>query len=452
MLELPKNLRTHFVGIGGIGMSGIAEVMLAMGFPVSGSDLTESAITQNLKSKGAVIARGHEEKNLNGVGLVVCSTAINSSNPEVIRARRENIPVVRRAEVLAELMRLKVGIAVAGSHGKTTTTSILATIFHEADKDPTHIIGGVVENLGGNARKGEGNILIAEADESDGSFLLLPAKMAVITNIDNDHLDHHGSEENIRKAFLTFARQVPLDGTIIMNGQDPGSELVIQQLGQRCLRFGIDDHSLDYSASNLKYGVRETSFDLYFHGKSLGRVTSMLSGIHNVQNSLAAISLAHQAGLSIDDIKLGLARFGGVGRRMEKLWSRAEFEIIDDYGHHPTEIRVTLETLKKIHQKPVCVVFEPHRFTRTHQLWKEFTEAFSNADEVFVGPIYAASEKPIEGVTGESLAAAIPHGRYLINLKEMEKLIAERQTLNMIFLTLGAGSISRTIRDLVKNL
>jgi UDP-N-acetylmuramate--alanine ligase len=452
MLELPKNRKTHFVGIGGIGMSGIAEVLLGMGFPVSGSDLTESAITQNLRRRGAQIFKGHHEANLGDVGLVVCSSAINPRNPEVQRAQEANIPVVRRAEVLAELMRLKTGIAVAGSHGKTTTTSILATIFHEAGRDPTHIIGGVVENLGGNARKGEGDVLIAEADESDGSFLLLPARLAVITNIDNDHLDHYGSEENIRKAFLAFASNVPASGTILMNGQDPGSQTVIEKMGSRCLRFGIENEEYDYTAANVEYGVRETSFDLFHCGALLGRVRSKLSGAHNVQNALAAAGLAHQSGIPFEDIRRGFDRFVGVGRRMERLWSQAAFEIIDDYGHHPTEIRVTLETLKKIHGKHLCVVFEPHRFTRTQQLWREFTLAFENADEVFIGPIYAASETPIEGITAEKLAAAVRGAHYLPRLAAMQTLIDERKNLDMIFLTLGAGSISKTIRELVKKL
>jgi UDP-N-acetylmuramate--alanine ligase len=423
-----------------------------MGYPVSGSDLSGGPITENLRAKGARIFQGHVAGHVNEAGLVVCSTAIQAANPEIQRARELGLPIWRRADMLAALMRLKRGIAVAGSHGKTTTTSLLATIFHEAGRDPTHIIGGVVANLGGNARKGEGEALIAEADESDGSFLLLDPQVAVVTNVDNDHLDHHGSVENIRRAFAEFVTRVPAAGTVVVNGQDEGCALAFRDVRRPLLRFGLGDPTLDYSAHDVSSSADSTTFTVRKHGVRLGEVETRLSGAHNVMNVLAALAVADAEGVPFTAIQLGLARFAGVGRRLERLWHSGDFEIIDDYGHHPTEIRATLAALRQHRRKHICVVFEPHRYTRTQQLWSDFVTSFADADEVYIGPIYAASEKPLEGITGEALAGAIPGAHYLSKLTDMEGLIRERLTRPMVFLTLGAGAVSRVARETVARL
>jgi len=461
MLGLSKKIKIHFVGIGGIGMSGIADVLLSLGYPVSGSDITQGAILQDLKSKGAEIHVGHQEENLEGAGLVVYSSAIDNNNPEIVRAKRERVPLVRRAEMLAELMRLKYGIAIAGSHGKTTTTSMVATIFHDAGKDPTHIIGGIVSNLGNHAKKGDGEFLIAEADESDGSFLHLNPIMAVITNIDNDHLDFHKSEENIRKAFTDFINRLPFYGKVALNAHDKGTKLIMDHVKRPYVLFGIsrslDERVMfDYSADKITYLPGHTEFDLWSKGQRIGRVTTQVSGEHNVLNALAAVAISHESGLTFPQIISGLAKFQGVGRRLEKLWQKGSFEVIDDYGHHPTEIRATLATIKNVFKKPVCVVFEPHRYTRTQQLWQDFIDCFADADEIFVGPIYAASEAAIPGITSEKLVSALRTKKqsvsFLSNLDNMKELIIERQGRDMIFLTLGAGSISKKAKNIVQTL
>jgi UDP-N-acetylmuramate--alanine ligase len=461
MLGLSKKIKIHFVGIGGIGMSGIAEVLLSLGYPVSGSDIANTATTLSLQKNGAEIHLGHQESNLENAGLVVYSSAIDGTNPEIQRAKRERIPLVRRAEMLAELMRLKYGIAIAGSHGKTTTTSMVATIFHDAGKDPTHIIGGVVSNLGGHAKKGDGEFLIAEADESDGSFLHLNPIMAVVTNIDNDHLDFHKTEENIRKAFTDFINRLPFYGKVALNAHDAGTKKIMDFVKRPYVLFGIarglDDRvALDYSADKVIFQPGHTEFDLWSKGSRVGRIVTQTSGEHNVLNALAAIAISHESGLTFPQIIAGLAKFQGVGRRLERLWQKNGFEVIDDYGHHPTEIRATLATLKNVFKKPICVVFEPHRYSRTQQLWQDFVDCFSDADEVFVGPIYAASEAAIPGITSEKLVLAlkakVPHTTFLPNLDKMRDLIVERQNKDMVFLTLGAGSISKKAKAIVQEL
>lgn len=461
MLGLSKKIKIHFVGIGGIGMSGIAEVLLSLGYPVSGSDIASGPAVEALRERGAVVSIGHKEENLGDAGLVVYSSAIDNENPEIKLAKRERIPLVRRAEMLSELMRLKYGIAIAGSHGKTTTTSMVATIFHDAGKDPTHIIGGVVSNLGGHARKGDGEVLIAEADESDGSFLHLNPIMAVVTNIDNDHLDYHKSEENIRKAFTDFINRLPFYGRVALNAHDNGTKKIMDKVKRPYVLFGIAHNldekvSLDYSADKIAYLPGHTEFDLYSKGTRIGRITTQVSGEHNVLNALAAISICHESGLSFPQIIQGLAKFQGVGRRLERVWQKGQFEVIDDYGHHPTEIRATLATLKNVYKKHICVVFEPHRYSRTQQLWKDFADCFADANEIYIGPIYAASESAIPGITAEKLVLAIKeksaNTHYLSNLDLMSGLIRERQSKEMVFLTLGAGSISKKIKLIVKEL
>ena len=455
MLGWLKSTKLHFIGIGGIGMSGIAEVLIDLGCEVSGSDLQASSVTENLQNKGAKIFIGHEASNVENASLIVYSSAINTKNPEVARALELQIPMIRRAEMLAELMRLKYGIAIAGSHGKTTTTSLVATIFNEAKLDATHIIGGIVHNLGGNARMGEGPYLIAEADESDGSFLLLSPIMAAITNIDNDHLDHYGSEEKIVEAFVSFVNKLPFYGRAALNANDVPSTKVKTLIKRPMLWYGIDTEA-DYVATQVEMSASGTSFDLCVDRKNIGRIKTHLMGTHNISNTLAAITVCHQAGIDFETIQKGLLNFQGVGRRLEKVYEKGHFVVMDDYGHHPTEVKATISTLKKVDKRPLCVVFEPHRYTRTQNFWKEFQEAFTGADEVYITPIYAASEATIEGITSENLVNDMKKNGYpaqfLPDLNGMKDILLKKKNDQTIFLTLGAGAISKKIRDMVKGL
>lgn len=458
MLGWLKTTKLHFIGIGGIGMSGIAEVLLDLGYQVSGSDLNASPVTENLQKKGAEIHIGHKASNVEGSTLIVYSSAIDTKNPEVIRAQELKIPMIRRAEMLAELMRLKFGIAVAGSHGKTTTTSLIATIFQEAKLDATHIIGGIVRNLGGNARKGDGEYLIAEADESDGSFLLLSPIMAAVTNIDNDHLDHYGTEDKIVDAFVEFVNKLPFYGRAALNANDPGSVAVKARVKRPLIWYGIEVEKdvADYVAKGVELSASGSTFDLYYKGEKISKFKTHLMGLHNVSNTLAAISIAHETNISWETIQKGLLNFQGVGRRLEKLHEKNDFVVIDDYGHHPTEVKATISTLSKVDKRKLCVVFEPHRFSRTQNFWKEFQECFDGADEIFITPIYPASEKPIDGITSEAMVKEMrskgKNVTYLNSLDEMKSLLVDRKEKPYIFVTLGAGAISKKIREIVKGI
>lgn len=458
MLGWLKTTRLHFIGIGGIGMSGIAEVLLDLGYNVSGSDLNASPVTENLQKKGAQIFIGHKSENVEGSTIIVYSSAIDTKNPEVIRATELEIPMIRRAEMLAELMRLKYGIAVAGSHGKTTTTSLIATIFHEAKQDATYIIGGIVRNLGGNAKKGDGEFLIAEADESDGSFLLLNPIMAAVTNIDDDHLDHYGSKDKIVDAFIEFVNKLPFYGRVALNANDATSVEIKSKTKRPIIWYGIEvgGDVADYVAKNVELSAGGTEFDLYFKGEKVSRFKTNLMGYHNVSNSLAAISISHEAGLKWDVIQKGLLSFQGVGRRLEKLYEKDSFLVIDDYGHHPTEVRATISTLRKVDKRPLCVVFEPHRYSRTQNFWKEFQECFEGSDELYISPIYAASEKPIDGITSEALVTAMKKSgknvHFLPSLDGMKELLEKKKNNGTVFVTLGAGAISKKVREMVKSL
>lgn len=439
-------------------MSGIAEVLLDLGYSVSGSDLQSSPVTENLKRKGAEIFIGHRADNVLGSTIIVYSSAIDSSNPEVIKARELEIPMIRRAEMLAELMRLKFGIAVAGSHGKTTTTSLIATIFQEAKQDATYIIGGIVSNLGGNAKKGDGQYLIAEADESDGSFLLLNPIMAAVTNIDDDHLDHYGSKENIVEAFVEFVNKLPFYGRATLNANDPTSLSIKSKIKRPVVWYGIDleGDDADYVAKEVKLSAGGTEFDLFYKGEKITRFKTNLMGRHNISNALAAISISHEAGLDWDIIQKGLLSFQGVGRRLEKLYEKDSFVVIDDYGHHPTEVKATISALRQIDDRPMCVVFEPHRYSRTQNFWKEFQESFEGTNELFISPIYAASEEPIQGITSEALVEEMKlrgkKANFISSLDEIKNLISDRKNKGVIFVTLGAGAISKKVREVVKTL
>ncbi len=439
-------------------MSGIAEVLLDLGYKVSGSDLNDSPVIDNLRNKGAEIFIGHAASNVTDATLIVYSSAIDNANPEVMRAQELKIPMIRRAEMLAELMRLKYGIAIAGSHGKTTTTSLVATIFQEAKLDATHIIGGIVSNLGGNAKKGDGQYLIAEADESDGSFLLLNPIMAAITNIDNDHLDHYGSKDKIVEAFVEFVNRLPFYGKAALNANDSSSVAISTLVKRPITWYGIevDNAIAEYNAKEVELSASGTEFDLYFRGEKVKRFKTHLMGLHNVSNTLAAISLSHEAGLTWETIQNGLLNFRGVGRRLEKLFEKGSFLVVDDYGHHPTEIHATVSTLKKVDKRPLCVIFEPHRYSRTQNFWKEFQDSFVGVDELYVTPIYPASEKPLAGITSEALVkemnASGINAHYLPSLNAMKEILMQKKNEECVLLSLGAGAISKKMKELVKEL
>ena len=444
-------VKIHFIGIGGIGMSGIAEVLIASGYSVSGSDSSDSANIAKLRKLGAEISIGHREENLNNVTVVVYSSAVNDTNPEVVRAKREGIPVIRRAEMLAELMRLKYGLAVAGTHGKTTTTSFLATILQECDLDPTYIIGGIVKNLDGHAKVGNGDFLVAEADESDGTFLLLTPVMSVVTNIDNDHMDHYGTEENLFKAFVEFANKIPFYGVVALNAHDEKLMRLKLEMKRPAVTFGIDVPA-DFTARDIQYGHFDTSFDLYHKGELQVRFEINLPGRHNVLNCLGASVLAYHMGLKFKNIAAAAKKLEGVGRRFQLLFKENSFEVVDDYGHHPTEIASTLKIVKDTRPDfKKIVIFEPHRFTRTRDCWDQFLHCFNDADELYLLPIYAASEAVIDGITTDRLIEDINRlhpkfARKIESINELGDVIESHKGDKTIVVTLGAGSIGKTAR------
>lgn len=455
MFNLNDAVKVHFIGIGGIGMSGIAEILLSLGYSVSGSDMSTSENTEKLKSLGAEIHIGHAKENLTNVTVVVFSSAIKDSNPEMQRAHEENIPLMRRAEMLAELMRLKKGIAVAGTHGKTTTTSILATILEESRFEPTYVIGGIVENLKGHAKVGKGEFLVAEADESDGSFLLLNPIMSVITNIDFDHLDHYKTKENLIAAFEEFTNKVPFYGCCSLNAHDEILQSLIPKMKKPHLTYGILDEGIEANigARNIKMDPQGAEFSLIVDGRNLGIIKVQLPGRHNVLNALGAISMAYAMGVKEDLILSSIQKFKGVGRRLEKLFEKDSFELIDDYGHHPTEIQTTIKTLRDTRKdKEVIVFFEPHRYTRTRDCWNDFLHSFNHADKVFIAPIYPASESPISGITTERLIKDI-NGLHpglcekAISIDDIGNLIKPYIDKKATFICLGAGAISKKARE-----
>ena len=461
MFTIKKNVKIHFVGIGGIGMSGIAEVLISLGYKVSGSDLSDSLIVEKLIKMGAEINIGHDAKNTKGATVVVYSSAIDKNNPEIKAALAGNIPLMRRAEMLAELMRLKHGLAVAGTHGKTTTTSFLATILHESEIDPTYIIGGAVQNLGGHAKVGKGNILVAEADESDGSFLLLNPIMSVITNIDHDHMDYYENEGNLVDSFIEFANKVPFYGLCALNIHDEKFKIIKKKMKRPWVTYGIAQKGkkqlADFHAKNVQYLKSGATYDLHYKGENVCKISISLPGKHNVLNSLAAIVIAYNMGISFEKIASSITKFEGIKRRFQILHSDDFVEIIDDYAHHPTEIAAILQSVKETRgDTNIVVVFEPHRFSRTKDCWERFFHCFNHADKLFLTPIYPASEKPIDGIVSQRLVNDInllhPSFAHLIEstdkigeaiLNEIKFQTKEKITV----VVLGAGAIGRKVRE-----
>ena len=446
MFRKPRHI--HFVGIGGIGMSGIAEVLLNLGHRVSGSDLKETDITRRLEQLGARISPFHSADNTAGADVVVYSSAVSNENVEVAAARMDFIPVIPRAEMLAELMRLKYSVAVAGSHGKTTTTSLVGTILGVAGLDPTLVIGGKLDSIGSNARLGDGEFMVAEADESDGSFLMLTPTIAVVTNIDLEHLDYYRDLEHIRETFLAFCNKVPFYGSAVICLDDPNVQAMIPRLKKRYLSYGLSAQA-DIQALDPDHRGWGGSFGLVYKGEHLGRIEIKLPGRHNILNSLAAVGVALELEIPFEAIQEGLRQAGGIHRRFHFKGEAGGVTVIDDYGHHPTEIRATLAALKNCFPDRRCVViFQPHRYTRTRALFDEFTTAFNQADHLILTEIYPAGEPVIPGVTGQSLAEAIRnHGHHATEFEADLGRLASRAVEILepkdVVLTLGAGNIWR---------
>jgi UDP-N-acetylmuramate--alanine ligase len=450
----------HFVGIGGIGMSGLAEILLTMGCRVTGSDLKRSPVTDRLRRRGAKVHFGHRAENVsktNPPQVVVMSSAVAKANPELEEARGRGIPVISRGEMLAELMRLKYGIAVAGSHGKTTTTSLVAAVLDAGGFDPTVVIGGRVKSLRANARLGKGDFLVAEADESDGSFLHLSPTIAVVTNVDREHMDHYKDFEALRATFEAFTAKIPFYGLAVFCADHTETARLAGGFGKRFVTYGMKEKA-DYQAVKIRQKGWGSEFDVKFRGETLGKIRLQQPGLHNVLNSLAAVAVGRELGIKFADIRRALGNFRGIGRRLEIL-HKGDVMIVDDYGHHPEEIKATLAALRPaIKKSRLWVLFQPHRYTRTKDLFAEFTKAFGRADEVVLTEIYAAGEEPIRGVSGAVLADAVKkeHGgkgvTFLPRVDELAEAVFPRLKKGDVVLTLGAGDIWKAGKEIAKRL
>jgi UDP-N-acetylmuramate--alanine ligase len=465
-----KIQQVHFVGIGGIGMSGIAEVLLNLGYKVSGSDLKSSAVTQRLAGLGAIVFEGHRAENIAGAEVVVTSSAIAQENPEVDEAHKLHIPVIQRAEMLAELMRLKYGIAIAGMHGKTTTSSMVAAVLAAGGLDPTVVVGGRVDAMGSNARLGKSQYLVAEADESDRSFLKLSPILSVVTNIDREHMDCYRNMRDVKQTFLEFMDRVPFYGMVVACNDDPLLRRLLPAVQRRTVTYGTKRGSdflirLGDPPAKVEYPIPLSTptakdvammerpqplsrFRVSYRKKDLGEFTLHVPGAHNVSNATAAIAVGVGLDVEVEAIRAALDQFRGVDRRFQLRGRAAGVSVIDDYGHHPTEIKATLAAARQCGFRRIHVVFQPHRYTRTRDLMEEFTTAFGGADSLFVLDIYAASEKPIEGVSGAALSRSIREkgGRtaeYVSSFADAASLVAAVAEDGDMILTLGAGSVSQ---------
>ena len=448
-----KIQRIHFVGIGGIGMSGIAEVLLNLGYKVSGSDLKNSTVTQRLAGLGATVFEGHRNENVAGADVVVASSAIGLDNPEISQAHALHIPVIQRAEMLAELMRLKYGIAIAGMHGKTTTTSMVAAVLAGGGLDPTVVVGGRVDAMGSNARLGKSQYLVAEADESDRSFLRLSPILSVVTNIDREHMDCYRNMRNVKRAFLEFMNRVPFYGMVVVCNDDPLLRRMLPQIQRRTVTYGTrrgSDFYIKPGESSINPGEYRpiNRFHVTFKKKDLGEFRLRVPGAHNVLNATAAIAVGIGLDINVEQIRASLESFRGVDRRFQLRGTVAGVSVIDDYGHHPTEVRATLAAARQCRFRKIHVVFQPHRYSRTQLLMNEFAGAFHDADTLFILDIYAASETPIEGVTGEALARHIQDAgkqevHYAASFAEATKAVVAGAREGDMILTLGAGSVSQ---------
>ena len=448
--------KVHFVGIGGIGMSGIAEVLLNLGYGVTGSDLAESDTTHRLRSLGAEIFLGHRAENLREADVVVTSSAVRRDNPEVLAAQSRLIPVIPRAEMLAELMRLKYAIAVAGTHGKTTTTSLIATVLAHAGLDPTAVIGGKLNAFGSNAKLGRGDLLVAEADESDGSFLKLTPTIAVVTNIDPEHLDHYRDLAEIQAAFLEFINRVPFYGLAVLCLDHENVQALIPRISKRFVTYGLTTQA-NFRATDISFQGLMTAFRAFEGDRELGQISIRMPGMHSVYNALATLAAARELDVSFEAVRDALGSFSGVQRRFQIKGEWGGVMVVDDYGHHPVEIKATLSAAKRGWERRTVVLFQPHRYTRTRDLFRDFLTAFNQADVLFLTGIYAAGEDPLPGVKVEDLYEGIRgHGHKDVTLvadknRIVEEVLPRLRPGDMV-ITLGAGDIWRVGEGLIERL
>lgn len=448
-----KIRRVHFVGIGGSGMSGIAEVLVNMGFKVSGSDLKPSETTRRLNSLGVRIHFGHRPENVEGADVVVYSSAVRMDNPEILAAMERRIPVIPRAEMLAELMRMKYGIAVAGTHGKTTTTSLIATVLYHGGMDPTVVIGGRLNSIGSNARLGKGEFLVAEADESDKSFLLLTPTIAVVTNIDREHMESYGTMERVKEGYLQFINRIPFYGLALLNLDHPNIQAILPRAKMRFATYGRTAQA-DIRAWDVERRGMFTTFRVNYKGEEMGRINLPMPGEHNVYNALAAIGVGMEIGIPFTGIKEALESFTGVQRRFEIKAMVDGVMVVDDYGHHPVEIRAVLKAAREGWDRRIVVVFQPHRYTRTRDLYREFLTAFNDADCLILTEIYPAGEEPVEGIDGAFLYRGIKEaGHRRVTFIEDKGMIADR-LMEMVrpgdmIIFLGAGDIWQVCDEFV---
>ncbi len=456
MYRKTKINHIHFIGIGGIGMSGIAEVLLNLSYEVSGSDIRETEITRRLEQLGAKISYQHQRENVEGAEVVVVSAAIKEGNPEVQEAAEKLVPVISRAEMLAELMRMKHGVAVAGSHGKTTTTSLIATVLAHGGLDPTVVIGGKLNSIGSSAKLGQGDFLVAEADESDGSFLRLLPTIAVVTNIDPEHLDYYQGIEQIKEAFLQFIDKIPFFGLAVLCLDQENVQSLIPRLKKRFTTYGLSSQA-DFQAKDMSFDGSHSSFDMVHKGKRMGRLTVQMPGIHNVYNVLATVATAFELDLNFKTVQEALAGFSGIQRRFQMKAEVGNILVFDDYGHHPTEIKATLRAAKAGWRRRIVALFQPHRYTRTKVLFDDFLTAFYEADVLVITDIYSAGEEEIEGVHARYLFEGIrEHGHkdvhYISDRKEIIQYLPTVIMPGDLVITLGAGDIYQVGEDLIEEL
>jgi UDP-N-acetylmuramate--alanine ligase len=438
----------HFIGVGGIGMSGLAEILRTLEFDVSGSDLREGENTRALARLGVRIDIGHRRENVQNADVVVYSSAVSADNPEVLEARALGVPVIARAEMLAELMRVKYGIAIAGSHGKTTTTSLVATILRAAGFDPTVVVGGRMAAFG-NARLGAGDLLVAEADESDGSFLRLTPTVAVVTNIDPEHLDFYKTHDALKDAFVEFIETVPFYGLAVLCLDHPHVQDLLPRIGRRHVTYGLSPQA-DYHARAITHRGLVSSFVAYRRKEPLGEFVLHMPGRHNVQNTLAAIAVADELEVPLDVTKQALSSFTGVARRFSIVGQANGTDLVDDYGHHPAEVEATLSAARSAYSGRIIVAFQPHRYSRTQLLFDDFTRAFNDADVLFLADIYAAGEKPIDGISARTLARAVAeHGHHAVEYVGSRETLVERIAATAapgdVVIALGAGDINKIL-------
>ena len=458
---LGNTRRVHFIGIGGIGMSGIAELLANLGYEVTGSDAKRSSVTDRLASLGINVHYGHDTANIGQADVVVVSSAVRPSNPEIVEAVRRQIPVIPRAEMLAELMRLRYAVAVAGAHGKTTTTSMIALVLERAGLDPTAVIGGRLSAFGSNARLGRGELMVAEADESDRSFLKLFPSIAVITNIDYEHLESYGSFDDLQQAFVDFANKVPFYGAVVACTDDARLREVLPRISRRVTTYGLDSTDADVTARDVEYGPFEVRASVVQRKRSgseaatspLGHLKLSVPGRHNLQNALATIAVGLELGLPFDRIAPGLESFRGAERRFEVRGEINNILIVDDYGHHPTEIAAVIDAARSLGRRRIVVAFQPHRFTRTAALLDAFGPSLAGADRILLTGIYAAGEDPMPGITVDSLAAAIRKTVSAVdvvpNLDDVAPALARMAEPGDVVITLGAGSIGSVPERLI---